>query len=142
VVSTLEPIKCDNPGFKGCSFKCNVYRYTTAEAKAADVAGYVAELIEGGSKLLFFAHHHVMLDAMENALKAARVPHVRIDGKTPSLERAISVRRFQEEEELRVAVLSIQACGQGITLTAAADVVFGELHWVPAAMLQVGGCTH
>ena len=33
----------------------------------------------------------------------------RIDGTTPSLERAISVRRFQEEQDLRVAVLSIQA---------------------------------
>ena len=114
----------------------------TAEAKAADVAAYVAELIEGGSKLLFFAHHHVMLDAMENALRAARVPHVRIDGKTPSLDRAIAVRRFQEEDALRVAVLSIQACGQGLTLTAAADVVFGELHWVPAAMLQAEDRAH
>ena len=108
---------------------------TTARAKAGDVAARVAEILESGSgnKMLFFAHHHRMLDAMTNALRAARVPHVRIDGTTPSLERAIAVRRFQEETELRVAVLSIQACGQGITLTAASDVVFGELHWgVPA----------
>ena len=111
---------------------------TTARAKAGDVAARVAEILESGSgnKMLFFAHHRCMLDAMTNALRAARVPHVRIDGTTPSLERAIAVRRFQEETELRVAVLSIQACGQGITLTAASDVVFGELHWVPAAMLQ------
>ena len=114
----------------------------TAEAKAADVAAHVAELVEGGTKLLFFAHHHVMLDAMENALRAARVPHVRVDGTTPSLERATAVRRFQEEDELRVAVLSIQACGQGLTLTAASDVVFGELHWVPSAMLQAEDRAH
>ena len=114
----------------------------TAEAKAADVAAHVAELVEGGTKLLFFAHHHVMLDAMENALRAARVPHVRVDGTTPSLERASAVRRFQEDSALRVAVLSIQACGQGLTLTAASDVVFGELHWVPSAMLQAEDRAH
>ena len=116
----------------------------TAQAKAGDVAARVAEILESGSgnKMLFFAHHHCMLDAMTNALRAARVPHVRIDGTTPSLERAIAVRRFQEETELRVAVLSIQACGQGITLTAASDVVFGELHWVPAAMLQAEDRAH
>ena len=118
---------------------------TTARAKAGDVAARVAEILESGSsrnKMLFFAHHRCMLDAMTNALRAARVPHVRIDGTTPSLERAIAVRRFQEETELRVAVLSIQACGQGITLTAASDVVFGELHWVPAAMLQAEDRAH
>ena len=116
----------------------------TARAKAGDVAARVAEILESGSgnKMLFFAHHHCMLDAMTNALRAARVPHVRVDGTTPSLERAIAVRRFQEEKELRVAVLSIQACGQGITLTAASDVVFGELHWVPAAMLQAEDRAH
>ena len=118
---------------------------TTARAKAGDVAARVAEILESGderNKMLFFAHHHCMLDAMTNALRAARVPHVRIDGTTPSLERAIAVRRFQEEPDLRVAVLSIQACGQGITLTAASDVVFGELHWVPAAMLQAEDRAH
>jgi len=115
----------------------------TASAKAGDVAARVAEILESGtSKVLFFAHHHVMLDAMENALRAARVPHVRIDGRTPSLDRSLLVNRFQQEPDIRVAVLSILACGQGITLTAASDVVFGELYWVPAAMLQAEDRAH
>jgi SNF2 family DNA or RNA helicase len=92
--------------------------------------------------MLIFAHHRVMPDSMENTLRAARVPHVRIDGRTPSIERAVLVNRFQNEPEIRVAVLSIQACGQGITLTVASDVVFGELHRVPAALLQAEDRAH
>ena len=47
-----------------------------------------------------------------------------IDGATPSGERFDNVKRFQTDESCRVAILSLLAASQGITLTAADTVVF------------------
>jgi hypothetical protein len=41
--------------------------------------------------------------------------------------------------QVRVALISINAGGQGLTLTAADKVVFAELFWTPGSLLQVGG---
>ncbi len=50
------------------------------------------------SKVLVFGHFHVVLDAIEEALKAAAqaVPYVRIDGTTSSAQRQAAVEAFQK----------------------------------------------
>ena len=68
----------------------------------------------------------------------AQVRVFRIDGSVPVSERQALVTTFQAlpEDEPAVFVLSILAAGQGLTLTAASTVVFGELRWVPGELLQ------
>lgn len=46
-----------------------------------------------------------------------QVGYIRIDGSVPSSERIQLVRKFQNDPETRVAVLSIQAAGQVVTKT-------------------------
>jgi SWI/SNF-related matrix-associated actin-dependent regulator 1 of chromatin subfamily A len=65
---------------------------------------------------------------------------VRIDGRTPTEHRQPLVDRFQSESSVRVALLSINAAGVGLTLTAASLVIFAELSWNVAFLLQVTGC--
>ena len=109
----------------------------TAEAKKGVAAEYVLDLVEGGCKLLVFAHYLSVLDHLEQQLTRSKVPHIRIDGSVSALDRAAAVARFQTDDSVRVAVLSLKAAGQGITLTAATTVVFAELDVVPGALLQV-----
>ena len=63
--------------------------------------------------------------------------YIMITGRTPSSQRAELVHRFQTNALVKVAVLSILAASQGITLTAASTVVFAELHWTPGLIEQV-----
>jgi SWI/SNF-related matrix-associated actin-dependent regulator 1 of chromatin subfamily A len=114
----------------------------TGLAKIEPVQAYITDLIEGGAKFLIFAHHGAVLDAIETAVQKCKVDYFRLDGKTPMKQRQADVNRFQQNETCRVAVLSITAGGTGLTLTAASMVVFAELYWTPAQMLQAEDRVH
>lgn len=55
-----------------------------------------------------------------------------LTGATPTSKRQGLVGRFQNEETVRVFVANIVAGGVGPNLTAARQVVFNDLDWVPA----------
>ena len=57
---------------------------------------------------------------------------VLLTGKTPSDKRQALVDRFQEDPRIRVFLANIVAGGIGTNLTAATQVVFNDLDWVPA----------
>lgn len=114
----------------------------TAEAKMGAVIDYVGHLLQLGAKFLVFGHHHSTLDLLERKLSEDGIAYIRIDGSTPPGKRPKLVERFQEDEQVRVAVLSITAAGTGLTLTAAQTVVFAELYWVPGCMQQAEDRAH
>lgn len=67
---------------------------------------------------------------------------MRIDGSTNQNTRTSNIAMFQNDPEVRVAVLSIGACATGVTLTSASTVIFAELYWTPAILLQCEGRSH
>ena len=82
-----------------------------------------------------------VLDGVEEGALAC-VAHIRIDGATPPAARHAAVLRFQQSAECRVALIAISAGGTALTLTAASHVVFLELYWTPAALLQAEDRVH
>jgi len=118
---------------------------STADMKASACADYMETLLEGSppeAKFLFFAHHTVLLDTLLQRLQVAKVRTITIAGSTPVGERAALVARFQNDPDVRVALLSIKAAGVGLTLTAASTVVFGELTWTPGDIVQAEDRAH
>ncbi|CAE8732603.1 unnamed protein product, partial [Polarella glacialis] len=112
-------------------------------AKLKSTQDYIGYLLDGlNSKVLFFAHHRVMLDAIEQTLRSRKVGFVRIDGQVPQQLRPKLIQDFQEDPSVTCAVLSITACGEGLNLTAASTVVFCELYWVPGIMEQCEARAH
>ncbi|XP_025021707.1 DNA annealing helicase and endonuclease ZRANB3 [Python bivittatus] len=115
----------------------------TAIAKAGAVKDYIKMLLENEElKFLVFAHHLSMLQACTEAVIESRVRYIRIDGSVSSAERTNLVNQFQKDPDTRVAVLSIQAAGQGLTFTAATHVVFAELYWDPGHIKQAEDRAH
>eukprot|EP00941_MAST-03F_sp_MAST-3F-sp1_P000243 g243.t1 len=118
----------------------------TAKAKIPAVQEYLSDTLlpglDSNTKILLFAYHHAMLDALQACCSRMKVGCVRIDGTTPLEERASNVVKFQNDRSIQVAILGLTSAGQGLTLTKASIVVFCELHWTPAVCLQAEDRAH
>ena len=67
---------------------------------------------------------------------------MRIDGKISSEKKEERVKKFQKDPSCLVAILGITACATGITLTKASTIIFAELHYTPAIMIQAEDRAH
>lgn len=127
--------KLDTALARGCrlaqTLMMEMYR-ATAHAKAQSAAALVAARVQPGT--VIFAHHQVVLDAIQQALPVTlRVG--RIDGHTTLPHRQRVVDGMQAGN-LDVALLSMGAAGVGLTLTRAAVAYFLEIPWCPAVLRQ------
>ena len=114
----------------------------TAAAKCEPVVQWIMSALAEGRSFIFFAYHQIVLDAVEEAVAAANYEYMRIDGSTPAHKRQQNVENFQNDTNIRIAILSIMAAGTGVTLTRVSECVFGELYWVPGVMLQAEDRVH
>lgn len=81
------------------------------------------EIVEGApGKVIVWARFRAELEALYRELREFGV--VRYHGDVPPEERDEAVRRFQEDDGIRVFVANQQCAGYGLTLTAATTVVY------------------
>lgn len=93
-------------------------------------------------KFLIFAHHQEVLNGIEEEILKQKVGYIRIDGSVMTEKRQKLVNKFQTDDSCLVAILSITACATGLTLTKASTVVFAEMHFTPAIMIQAEDRAH
>lgn len=106
------------------------------KAKIPSTIEYLSALLDEGEKVVVFSHHQLVRDELQRYLERRQVKFIRIDGQTPPAARTRQVDEFQEDDDVRVALLSITAAGVGTTLTASHIVLFAELLFTPACLLQ------
>lgn len=109
-------------------------RRELAIAKLADSIEAIKELLESVDKVVIFAWHTEIMDALENAFKEYKPAF--IAGRTKTETRQAEVDRFQNDPACRVFIGNILAAGVGITLTAASHIEFVESSWVPGEIFQ------
>ena len=129
----------DDDNNLGCFTKAYML---TGKAKIPGIKEYVTYLIDNSCKFLIFAHHTDVLDAIEEVVQKAKIDYMRIDGKVSNEKRHERVSHFQSDDNCLVAILGITACATGLTLTKASTVVFAELHFTPAIMIQAEDRAH
>lgn len=108
-------------------------RYDTAVAKIPYVIEHVEDLLENEDKVVVFAHHHDVVNALMNHFGSKAV---RLTGMDSLDSKQSAVDRFQNDPSVQIFVGSLSAAGVGITLTAASNVVFAELSMVPGDLSQ------
>lgn len=103
-------------------------RQALAFAKATVTLDFVRGAIEQGEKVIVFSCFD---DPIQKLAKELGDVAVVVTGKTPAAMRQPLVDRFQGDADVRVFVANIIAGGTGLNLTAATQVVFNDLDWVP-----------
>jgi SWI/SNF-related matrix-associated actin-dependent regulator 1 of chromatin subfamily A len=110
-------------------------RHKLALVKLPLCLTHICDLLDGGvDKIVVFAHHAAVIDALMDGLKDY-LP-VKLDGRIGAVEKQRAVDTFQNNKDCRVFVGQMQAAGVGITLTAASNVVFVESSWVSGDIAQ------
>jgi len=115
-------------------------RHETALAKVDVVVEHLKGIIDDDEqKVICFAHHRDVIEAIERAFGDQAV---KLYGGMSDEKKQDAVDRFQNDDNVKLFIGSIQAAGVGITLTAANKVVFAELDWVPGNMTQAEDRAH
>jgi len=97
------------------------------------------------AKCLIFAQFTQSLDVLEQFLFRPHMPslrYLRLDGRTLPENRTVVVDRFNNDDSIRVMLLTTKVGGLGLNLTAADTVVFLEHDWNPHADLQAMDRAH
>ena len=104
-------------------------RQKLAASKVTATLDFVKGAVDQGEKVIVYSCFDEPLQKLARELGASAVV---LTGRTPSASRQALVDRFQQDDAIRVFVANIVAGGVGFNLTAATQVVFNDLDWVPA----------
>ncbi|MBW8684880.1 DEAD/DEAH box helicase [Chitinophaga rhizophila] len=96
----------------------------------------------GTHKVLVFSQFTGMLQLIARSMETEGLPFLYLDGGTKAETRQELVKQFQEDEKVRVFLISLKAGGVGLTLTAADYVYLVDPWWNPAAEQQAIDRTH
>ncbi|KAB5554929.1 snf2 family helicase ATPase [Coniochaeta sp. 2T2.1] len=100
-------------------------------------------LFERGHKVLIFSQFKTQLDILEDYCRELRGwDTCRIDGGVAQDERRAQIERFNEDEEMKLFLLSTRAGGQGINLASADTVILFDSDWNPQQDLQAQDRAH
>lgn len=116
-------------------------------AKVPQVLQYIEHLLQSGTqKLIVFGVHIDVVNLIYEALKANAsykdIKTHRIIGATTNPQREKIINEFQNEDTPQIIVANMIACGVGVTLTKAHTVVFAELDFTPANIMQAEARVH
>lgn len=117
-------------------------RHDTALEKIPYALDYILSALEESEKVIVFAHHRDVLDELSEALWEEHCQPVMVRGGMSDALAQSAVDAFQNTAACRVFLGQMDACGEGLTLTAASRVIFVELPWSPSAEDQCSDRAH
>ncbi len=127
---------CDSPAILNEQEK-----FENHSIKLEELAREITENI-GNHKALIFSQFLGMLALIRAKLDELGVKYEYFDGSTSAPDREKAIQSFQNDEEVRVFLISLKAGGVGLNLTAADYVYIVDPWWNPAVEQQAIDRTH
>ena len=104
-------------------------RRAIALSKCRYTVKFVENALEQDEKVIIFTS---FLNTMQRFRQHFKDRAVYVYSEVPANQRQDRVDQFQNDDDIRIFVANMHIAGVGINLTAARQVVFNDLDWVPA----------
>lgn len=108
---------------------------STESIKIKEIVQHITDKT-ANHKILIFSQFVKMLGLIKTELNRRNIDYEYLDGQSTMVQREKSVNNFQENDDLRVFLISLKAGGTGLNLTAADYVYIVDPWWNPAVENQ------
>ena len=116
--------------------------YTGGSSKLTVVKEIVKDASESGKKILLFSQFTSVLQKIEEDFKKEDISYLYLDGGTSAKDRVERVKKFNEDSNIKVFLISLKAGGVGLNLTSASMVIHFDPWWNPAVEDQATDRAH
>ncbi|MDK0529174.1 DEAD/DEAH box helicase [Clostridium perfringens] len=116
--------------------------YTGGSSKLTVVKEIVKDASESGKKILLFSQFTSVLQKIEEDFKKEDISYLYLDGETSAKDRVERVKKFNEDSNIKVFLISLKAGGVGLNLTSASVVIHFDPWWNPAVEDQATDRAH
>lgn len=116
--------------------------YKGESSKLTVVKEIVKGASESGKKILLFSQFTSVLQKIEEDFKKEDISYLYLDGGTSAKERVERVKKFNEDSNIKVFLISLKAGGVGLNLTSASVVIHFDPWWNPAVEDQATDRAH
>ncbi|MCC5434463.1 DEAD/DEAH box helicase [Clostridium perfringens] len=116
--------------------------YKGGSSKLTMVKEIVKDASESGKKILLFSQFTSVLKKIEEDFKKEDISYLYLDGGTSAKDRVERVKKFNEDSNIKVFLISLKAGGVGLNLTSASVVIHFDPWWNPAVEDQATDRAH
>jgi len=119
-----------------------ISNYKDGSGKLNQCIELVKDGIQSGHKILLFSGYTSMFEIIEQALKKEGISYLKLTGKTSVKDRFELIEQFNNDENIKVFLISLKAGGTGINLTSADMVIHYDPWWNLSVENQATDRTH
>ena len=102
----------------------------------------IVDAIKGGHKILLFSGYSSMFEYIENELNKHGIRFMKLVGQTKVDTRMDLVNKFNEDDDIKVFLISLKAGGTGLNLISADMVIHYDPWWNLSAENQATDRTY
>lgn len=138
ILSALTKLRqiCNHPSLISTDIRSEV----EVSSKLELLVELVTEAIQNGHKILVFSQFVQMLKIIRKAFDDIGIEYAYLDGQTK--DRLAPVQRFNQDNTLKLFLISLKTGGVGLNLTAADTVILFDPWWNPMIENQAIDRTH